>query len=155
MKPTIAERAAFHVVGVQRRFTPATMSRIPEVWDLFVPRIGELSHAVGDRTYGVCQDEADGPGTFAYTAGIEVADLTQVPDGMVGFTVPPGTWADFVHRGHISKIAATFDEIALHGLAAAGLRRRDARDLEVYDEAWDPATGLGDVEIHIPVHRPT
>ncbi len=27
-------------------------------------------------------------------------------------------------------------------------------DLEVYDESWDPATGLGDVDIYIPVHPP-
>ncbi len=112
MLPRIVDRPAFHLVGVQRSFTPATMSQIPGVWDLFVPRLGEVEHACGDLTYGVCQDAVDGQGTFAYTAAIEVEDLSRVPDGMVGFTVPAGAWAVFKHGGHISKIVETFDAIA-------------------------------------------
>ncbi len=154
MLPTIVDRPAFHLVGVQRKFTPATMAMIPGVWDLFVPRIEEIENACGDLTYGVCEEAVDGRGTFAYTAAIEVEDLSCVPEGMVGFTVPAGAWAVFMHRGHISKIVETFDAIAGTWLAAANLARRDAKDLEVYDESWDPATGLGDVGIHIPVHAP-
>lgn len=151
MLTRIAERPAFHVVGVKEFFTPATMSEIPAVWGRFVPRLGEVRHQRGDLTYGICQDGANGQGTFAYTASIEASSLADVPDGMVGFTVPAAVWAVVTHRGHISKITETFDAIFAHGLADAKVERAGALDLEVYDEQWDPATGMGDVEIHIPI----
>ena len=153
MLTRIDEREAFHVVGMRGLFTPATMSQIPAIWGRFVPRMGEIEGRIGEVTYGVCEDEANGKGTFAYTACMEVESLARVPEGMVGLTVPAGTWAVFTHRGHISKITETFDAIFTTGLAAANLERAGALDLEVYDEAWDPDTGMGDVPIHIPVRR--
>jgi AraC family transcriptional regulator len=154
VKPTLVDRPALHVVGLQRLYTPATMAEIPALWDAFVPRLDEIEDACGDRTYGVCQDDAQGKDTFAYTAAIEVASLARVPHGMVGFTIPAGTWAVFTHRGPISKIVETFDAIFTTGLATAKLERCGALDLEVYDERFDPATGTGEVDIYIPVRRP-
>lgn len=155
MIPRIVARPAIRLVGVKGLFTPATMPEIPALWAKFVPRMDEIEGQTSDVTYGVCEEAANGPGTFAYTAAVEVDAIRDVPEGMVGFEVPAGTWAVFTHTGHISRISETFDAIAATWLAAAGLERAANVDFEVYDDRWDPATGVGDVDIYVSVKPPT
>lgn len=154
MKPTIVDRPAIHLVGVRDLFTPATMPQIPALWERFVPRLDEIEGQTCDVTYGVCEEAASGPGTFAYTAAVEVEAPGAAPAGMVAFTVPAGTWAVFTHRGPVAKISETFDAISGTWLAAAGLSRAANVDLEVYDDRFDPATGSGEVDIYVAVRRP-
>jgi AraC family transcriptional regulator len=154
VKPRIVKRPAMHLVGVRGLFTPATIPEIPALWGRFVPRMDEIPGQTCDVTYGVCQDAANGEGTFAYTAAVEVEAPGDAPAGMVGFTIPAGTWAVFTHEGHISKISETFDAIARTGLSTAGLERASNVDIEVYDDRWDPATGTGDVDIYVSVKPP-
>jgi AraC family transcriptional regulator len=154
VKPRIVERPAIHLVGVRDLFTPATMPQIPALWGRFVPRMDEIEEQTCDVTYGVCEEAANGPGTFAYTAAVEVGAPRAAPAGMVAFTIPAGTWAVFTHRGHISKISETFDAISSTWLGAANLERAANVDLEVYDDRWDPATGMGDVDIYVSVKPP-
>ena len=154
MKPKIVERPAMHLVGVRDLFTPATIPQIPALWGKFVPRIHEIQGTSCHATYGVCQDAANGPGTFAYTAAVEVGAPGAAPAGMVAFTLPAGTWAVFTHKGHITKISETFDAISKTWLAAAKLERAANVDLEVYDDRWDPKTGTGDVDIYVSVKPP-
>ena len=154
MPPRLVERPAIHLVGVRHVFTPATMAEIPALWGRFVPRLDEIEDQTCDVTYGVCQEAVNGPGTFAYTAAVEVDAPGEVPDGMVGFTIPAGTWAVFTHEGHISKISETFDAISKTGLSAAALERAANVDLEVYDDRFDPATGMGAVDIYVSVRPP-
>jgi len=154
MQPKIVERPAMHLVGVRALFTPATMPEIPALWGTFVPRLDEIEGQTCDVTYGVCQEASNGPGTFAYTAAVEVEAPGVAPAGMVAFTIPAGTWAVFTHKGHISKISETFDAISSTWLAAAKLESAGNLDLEVYDDRWDPATGMGDVDIYVSVKAP-
>lgn len=159
MKPVLVELPAFHVVGMSGRFTPETTKDIPKLWEKFGPRMMQVPGIRRPGTsYGLCVADPKGekgPPALEYTAAVEVASLAQVPDGMVGMTVPAGAYAVFTHTGPIDGIGKTWDSIYSDWLPAwlpaNGSQRRSAPEFEKYDERWDVRTRSGPVDIHIPI----
>jgi AraC family transcriptional regulator len=154
MEPRIARRAAFNVIGLAGRFTPPTASRIPELWTRFVARIDQIPHRQGAGTYGVCSeaDPATGDeGGFTYVAAVEVERIDAVPEGMIALTVPGGRYAVFTHAGHISRLHDTVQRIWGSWLPASRYRHVPRPDFEVYDERWNPGTGLGEIDVWVPI----
>jgi AraC family transcriptional regulator len=157
MTPKIVSRPAFHVVGLRGRFVPGTASQIPQLWNRFVPLLDSVPDRDRATSYGVMvADKAGerGEPALEYTACVEVPSLANVPDGMVGFTVPANTYAVFTHDGHVSKIGQTCDAIWGQWLPNSNLEPAMAPEFESYDERWNPATGEGPVDIYIPVKPP-
>jgi AraC family transcriptional regulator len=154
MEPRIAHRPAFDVVGMAERFTPATSSRIPELWGRFVARLDDVRQRRGVATYGVCVDadpaSVDEAG-FTYVAGVEVERVESIPGGMTALTVPAGRYAVFTHAGHISRLKDTVKQIWGRWLPALPYRLVRRPDFELYDERWNPQTGRGEIELWVPI----
>jgi AraC family transcriptional regulator len=159
MTPRLAHRPAFHAIGMSGQFTPATASRIPELWECFArgPMDG-VPHRRGTHTFGICADADPGAAepTFTYVAAVEVARIDDVPPGLVALTVPANRYAVFTHSGHIARLPDTVKQIWGDWLPAAPYRHVAAPDFELYDERWDPTTGEGDIDIWVPIaeHAP-
>lgn len=154
MEPRIAHRESFNVVGMAERFTPATSSRIPELWTRFVARLDDVPHRRGVATYGVCLDADLAPGDeagFTYMAGVEVARVDAIPDGMMALTVPAGRYAVFTHAGHISRLKDTVKQIWGRWLPESPHRHEPRPDFEQYDARWDAETGLGEIDVWVPI----
>src|SRR5262249_14441508 len=57
MQPRIVRRDAFHAIGRAGHFTPATTSRIPELWEGFARGpMDTVPHRRGRHTLGLCID---------------------------------------------------------------------------------------------------
>jgi AraC family transcriptional regulator len=154
MQPKLLRSPAFDVVGMAGHFTPATNTRIPELWARFARRMHEVRHRRGSRTFGLCIDPdpgATGDGAFKYIAAVEVERVADVPAGMVSYHVPESRYAVFTHRGHISRLGATVKQVFGTWLASQPVRRVAAPDFELYDQRFDPATGDGEVDIYVPI----
>lgn len=152
MEPRIEERDAFDVVGMQVRCVLPDVSAIPPLWERFIRRKDEVDARIEDATYGVCADDsASGRPGFLYTAAIGVAEQGRVPQGMVAFTVPGGTFAVFVHRGPISAFGATVQALWQRWLPASGLKPTGAPDFELYDARYKGEAPDSVVEIWVPV----
>jgi AraC family transcriptional regulator len=154
MEPKIEPRAAFHVIGLPGQVTPAQSTRIPEIWSRFAPRMHEVPKRVGQRSYGVCLENAGDDaetGCFTYVAGVEVSQIEHVPDGMIAVTVPANTYAVFTHRGHVSQIKDTFGRALGQWLPAASYLHVAAPHFEQYDERFNPQTSSGEVDLYSPV----
>ena len=154
MEPKIARKDAFHVVGMSGRFTPTTNSRIPELWARFVPRLHEIPHRHGMNTFGVCVDadpDSVEEAGFTYIAGVEVERIDAIPADMIALTIPAGTYAVFTHSGHIARLSDTVRQIWGVWLPASRHRHVARPDFEAYDARWDPATGLGEIDIYVPI----
>jgi AraC family transcriptional regulator len=155
MQPTLVHRPAFHVIGMAGRFTPATTSRIPELWERFARGpMDTVPHRRGHHTLGVCVD-AD-PATieeagFTYVAAVEVDRLDHVPPGMIAMTVPANTYAVFTHSGHISRLPDTVKQVWGRWVPSSPYAHVPAPDFEWYDERWDPTTGEGEIDLYVPV----
>lgn len=149
-KPRILERKAFTVTGMTRRYSFEANGGIPVQWQSFNQRAKEVPLAVRDSACGVCHD-ADAHGMFSYLVGVESTDRGDAPVDMVKVVVPAGRYAVFAHVGHIADIRKTTYTIWNKALAEEELNVRQEPDFEVYDERFDPETGMGTVEIWIPV----
>jgi len=154
MEPRIVRLPAFHIVGMAGRFTPATTSHIPLLWERFVPCMDRIPYRRRSHTLGVCVDadpstiEQDG---FTYVAGVEVERIGAVPEGLMALTVPANAYAVFTHTGHIAHFPDTVKQVWGRWLPASRYRHVPAPDLEWYDEQWNPETGEGEIDIYVPV----
>jgi AraC family transcriptional regulator len=66
--------------------------------------------------------------------------------------IPAQQYVVFTHRGHISTIRSTWHTIWNTWLPGSGHEVADAPDFERYDAVFDPRTGIGEVEIWLPLH---
>jgi len=94
-KVRIEQKQAFLVAGL-RYEGKNEHGEIPAMWDLFLPRAGELVTDTGHLVaYGVARalpNYAAGD-VYEYLAGVEVASLANLPPGMVGWKIPALTYA--------------------------------------------------------------
>jgi len=148
--PSIQQREQFHVTGITRQYTFETNYGIPEQWGLFAERYNEIESTKANVSYGVCYD-ADAQGRFLYMAGLQTNTTSTVPNDMQRIELPEGRYAVFEHNGHISDYRKTIYTIWNKSLTDEGLEHRRAPDFESYGEEFDSVTGMGLVEIWIPI----
>ena len=65
--------------------------------------------------------------------------------------LPAREYAVFTHRDHVSTIDTTIDKIWNEWVPQAGLKVASAPCFERYGEEFDPQTGMGGMEIWIPL----
>ena len=92
-------------------------------------------------------------GKVGYMTGVEVADFSNVPAGFTRLRVAAQRYAVFTHRQHSSEIRRTWYTIWNMWLPESGIEALDVPDFERYGEEFDGRTGLGGLEIGIPVKR--
>ncbi len=80
-----------------------------------------------------------------------MADFSNVPAAFTCLRVAAQRYAVFTHRQHISEIRRTWYTIWNKGLPDSSIKALDAPDFERYGEEFDGRTGLGGLEIWIPV----
>ena len=107
---------------------------------------------MGRVAYGA-RSNFDDEGSFDYLCGVEVPDFSRLPPEMSRLRIPEQRYAVFAHRDHISTIRRTWNTIWSHWLPQSGHEPLDAPDFERYGENFDSHTGLGEVEIWIPLQR--
>jgi AraC family transcriptional regulator len=148
--PRLVTSDVMLIFGLSQRCQQCGDPAIPSQWSSFVPHIGHIDGQVGNVAYGVIYN-SDDSGTYDYICGVEVREFPSRPSEFTRLRVPPQRYAVFEHREHVSAIASTWKSIWEHGLDHAGLQAVDGPALERYDEKFDGRTGLGGLEIWVPV----
>lgn len=141
------------VAGIGERYNHCDNggANIPNQWQLFHQKVGEIPNPVGDGVaFGVCCN-GDDSGNFDYVAGIEVSDFSDLPREFARVRIPAQRYAVFSHTEHISTIRRTVGAIWNQWLPQSGLKVADAPNFERYDEKFDGTTGNGGLEIWVPV----
>ncbi|MGG7606256.1 GyrI-like domain-containing protein [Massilia sp. BKSP1R2A-1] len=113
---------------------------MPGVWSAFLERESELGETNGLR-YGISLQEKDGVHIECIAA--EVADLNNLPPGMIGIRIPERRYALLTHRGPMARVQATY----LTGFAAIeqlGMAQdEEGWRLERYDRRYTPTQDDG------------
>jgi AraC family transcriptional regulator len=104
------------------------------------------------RRHGVCCD-FDEAGQFDHVSGVAVAGLTGLAPELGNVRIPSRRYLVFRHRRHVSRIHATWQAIMDRWLPASGLRLANAPDFQCYTEAFDANSGLGGIEIWVPIEQ--
>lgn len=150
--PRFETAKAMLVAGVGERYNHCDGggAGIPNQWQQFHQKVGEIPDRVGGLAFGVCCN-GDDSGNFDYIAGVEVADFSDLPREFARVRIPAQRYIVFRHTEHISTIRRTVGAIWNQWLPQSGIRVADAPNFERYDEKFDAATGNGGLEIWVPV----
>jgi AraC family transcriptional regulator len=149
-EPRLENGRTLLVAGLGERYTFDTNQGIPFQWQRFQPYIGNIPSQIGNTAYGVCCN-SDGAGSFEYIAGVEVSDFTDLPRELSRVRIPVQRYAVFSHRDHISTMRNTVYTIWNKWLPSSGHEVADAPDFELYGESFNSRTGVGTVEIWLPI----
>jgi AraC family transcriptional regulator len=137
------------IAGVRARYRMDNNQGIPAQWAAFDALCPSIPAVHGEVFYGVCSDHGDG--SFDYLAGVEVANTAALPPGVDTVTLVAGDYAVFEHRGHIADFQKTIHAIWTQQVPQRQIRLAQAPNFELYDARFDPKTGLGTVEIWLPL----
>lgn len=148
--PRIENGKPMLIAGLGQRYTCDTSAAIPAQWQRFGPHLGQIPGQLGKTAYGVCLN-SDEAGNFDYICGVEVTDFSALPPDFARLRVPGQKYAVFCHRDHISAIRQTFSTIWNKALPESGYKAADAPLFERYGESFNPETGMGGLEIWIPI----
>lgn len=148
--PRVTDLGTLLIAGFGARYSSETVAGIPAQWQRFAPHIGHIPGQMGNVAYGaICN--SDDAGNIEYICGVEVSDFSRVHADWSRVRIPPQQYAVFTHCGHISGIRRTWFTIFNQGLRETGLAHADGPEFERYDQRFDPKSGMGEVEIWIPV----
>ena len=150
--PRIETGRLMLIAGLVERYTDETCPAMPAQWQRFGDHIGHIPGQVGNAAYGVICN-SDGEGNVDYVTGVEVQDFSDLPPEFGRIRVAERRYAVFTHRAHISAIRRTWLTIFGKWLPESGYEIADAPEFEKYGESFDPHTGLGGVEIWIPIRE--
>jgi AraC family transcriptional regulator len=150
--PRFENAKAFCVAGLAERCDNQSSAGIPAQWQRFQPYIGNIPGQVGSVAYGVIFN-GDDEGNVDYLCGVEVTDYSKVSSELSRVRIPEDRYAVFSHREHVASIRRTFNTIWSKWFPESGHEPADAPFFERYDEHFNPATGLGGLEIWIPLKQ--
>lgn len=137
--------------GIRRRHAFANIPRdIPNQWRDF-EKLGALPGQIGSTAYGAICSGDPKTQTMEYMCAVEVASFDPVPKELGRMRVPAVRYAVFLHGGPVGTVRETWDDIIARWLPRSGMRSAHTPDFEVYDERFDPRTGLGGIEIWVGV----
>ena len=140
------------IAGLNQSYTFENRSKIPMQWENFIPQIGKVPGQVGQVAYGVCWNNRPGHG-FDYLCGVEVTDAAKLPPELAIVRLPGQEYAVLTHSDHVSAIGTTIDKIWNGWVRQSGLKVNESPWFERYNEEFNPQTGMGGMEIWIPLSR--
>jgi AraC family transcriptional regulator len=153
--PRLENGKALLIAGLRRNYTPETMHDLPAQWQRLVPHLGKIPGQIGRTAYGVswCPENLQ---AISYLCGVEVSDFSSLPGEFTIVSIPAQRYAVFSHREHVSRIRETIEAIGTKWFPESGqeLTAPDGEApnfFERYSEEFDPRTGMGGMEIWIPV----
>lgn len=138
------------VAGLACRYTPDKTQGIPAQWQRMSLHHPSLRRR-GRTAFGVfCNSDEEG--TFEYITGFDVVGFGGLDSELATLRLPSREYVVATHRGHISAIRGTWQTLVDEWLPRSGLAVADAPEFEKYSADFDDATGVGDVEIWLPLH---
>lgn len=152
MNPKIVTKPSFNVVGFKYR-GKNEKNEIPDLWQKFNKRFGELKHILEEEVaYGVQDNFDHDSGEFDYVAGIAVSSNDNQPADAVYWEIPEQTYAVFTTT--LPAVRMTFDNIYSKWLPNSGYQRQPGPEFELYDEEFNSKDPSSQFYIYIPILEP-
>lgn len=152
MEPKIVTREAFTVVGLLYH-GKAQEGEIPQLWRALGAREHEIRDVVSYRvSYGLSANMDKETGEFDYLAAFEAKAGEDIPEGMVAWRVPGGTYAAFGCT--LPTIADVFHHAHGTWMPQSGYVCGDGPEFEVYGEQFDETDPESVFEVYFPIRKP-
>jgi predicted transcriptional regulator YdeE len=149
--PTFQDASKLLIAGLSRHYTSETRIGIPQQWHDFVECASTISSFKDTTYYGVCWNSTPDC-SFDYLTGAEISAGATLPTEFMTLPIDARRYAVFRHTGHVSAIPKMIDAIWTKWVPDCGLKiAREAPCFERYTSEFNPQTGLGGMEIWIPL----
>jgi len=86
-----------------------------------------------------------------YSCAVQIEDSAPTPAGLVRLTLAPRTYRVFKHEGHVSELHLTYGRVFQENVCEPQWQFARAPDFERYTSDFDPGSGMGGMEIWIPL----
>jgi AraC family transcriptional regulator len=146
----LEEPGPMSFIGALGHYNFAAIEGIPAQWQRFMTRYAEITDKAAGIPVGVSIG-FDGEGEFDYLSAAQVLPVSAAPANMIRVEVPARRYAVFQHRTHVATIRSTYAAIWNFWLPASGWTALDAPMLERHNLGFDTGTGLGGIELWIPI----
>ncbi|MFC5735281.1 AraC family transcriptional regulator [Cytobacillus gottheilii] len=163
MKPKLLAKPAFHIIGYElktKNQDGQNNQDIPEFWQQYMKN--KLGAAIPDplhqnEEYGICTDFNSSSGEFVYVIGMEVAEGTIAPEGLVYRSFPEQEYAVFTtpkasEEMFTASIQSTWNYIFTDWFPKSGYEHNGTIEFEFYDERCY-GTEDKEMDIYIPVKK--
>ena len=141
------------LIGLTGRHGLGKTEGIAGQWQRFMAEFyGGIPHRTASIPVGVSMN-FDDDGNFDYLCAAEVAKFAETPKGLAALRIPAQGYAVFTHREHMASVGATYAAIWNRWFPSQPRRPAEGPILERHLPSFDPGTGLGGVEIWIPVEE--
>ncbi|MEJ0023736.1 MAG: AraC family transcriptional regulator [Alphaproteobacteria bacterium] len=149
--PRFVSAGPLILVGLIERQSLGRVETIPTQWGDFMQSYEEVADVADEIPVGV-SFIPDDEGAFDYACAVIVGRADSIPAGLKRIDLPKQEYALFEHAGHVSTIHNTY--LAIWDQGVDGRDLADAPSLEKHKPAFNTRTGMGGVEIWIPLeHR--
>lgn len=149
-EPRIETGKAMKLAGLSERYNCESSAAIPSLWQ----RLGAHDMETYSKMVNVPMVKYDGDenGYFNYMCAWEVAaENTPESTELQYLEIPAQTYLVFTHSNSVSTIRQTCITIWDKYLPQSKYKVSKGPEFELYDEKFDPITGLGGSEIWIPI----
>jgi AraC family transcriptional regulator len=148
--PNFVDAAESTIAGLNQSYTMETRLAIPQQWGRFVPMADGVPSAQGKPFYGISWNTKPDC-SFDYLTGFEITSGTELPAAFTTLKLDACRYAVFAHTSHVSSLPKTIDTIWTKWVPESGLKIAKAPCIERYTAEFNPQTGLGGMEVWIPL----
>jgi len=155
MNYKIIERNEIKLVGMMERIVMPN-NTIPQLWEKFNKRFGEIKNTVSMACYGVADNMAESY-KFDETVAVEVSSFEDVPEGMITKTIVPKKYLVFTFKGFIvgkngeMNLSKAYEDIYGNILPKLGFEIDNEFNFELYDERFSHDSEDSEFDIYVPV----
>lgn len=149
--PRVKSLTAMRFAGLRANCSYRETINIPAQWQRFMAEYyDEIPNLIEQMPVGMC-DVPDDDGCFQYVCAAQVEEFEERNPQLVYIEIKPQNYAVFDHTDHVSTIFDTYTAIWNEALPAMARRVANSPVLEFHNPQFDPDTGLGGLEIWIPL----
>lgn len=147
----VIEREEKQVVGISWNGTYSQMKSIPGLFTVFKGRIKEIPYQTQESVVIAPFHTRETEITYYITTPVE--KIEEIPEGMVGFTIPRKNFVFTTHKGRIEDVENTYHKIFAWMKEYGYEQDHYALCLEIFKEKYKLQNAFGDLhyDIYVPV----
>ena len=149
MNIQVLEKEEMKVVGISWSGTYSQMDSIPELFDAMKERIDEVPNQTNTSILIAPFHSRETEFTYYVTTPVET--LENVPEGMVGFTIPRKNYVCTTHKGTLEEVENTYRQTLLWMQEYGYDLDAHALSLEVFKQKDLDNDGVIQFELYLPV----
>jgi len=157
LQPEIITKPELMVIGLSTIYKYDSFD-VMNMWSVFKDYREKIPNMIPDTCgFGIYENykenESDDSDTvFTYLCCVEVLSLNEIPQGMVGRTIPEQTYAVFTHKGMVDNMDTTLRYIWGDWLPNSQYSYANRPDFELYSKRFIHNSEKSELDLYIPIN---